>query len=85
MTSDSYLKVNFTGMHIFYVGANSKLHTNFRNNILNKCAMPRSWASKNTLAGIEKQLGRVPFNRLYRYRIVSTFNRDDYWFDSHAY
>ena len=85
VTSDGYLKINFTGMRIFYVGANSKPHANFRNIFLNKCAMSRSWANKNTLTGIEKQLGRVPFNRLYRYRIVPTFNRDDYWFDSHAY
>ena len=34
---------------------------------------------------LERDLGKLPFKRLYRYRIISTFNRDDYWIDKKAY
>ena len=27
----------------------------------------------------------MPYRKLYKFRSASTFNRDDYWFDHHAY
>ena len=34
---------------------------------------------------LERDLGKLSFKRHYRYRIISTFNRDDYWIDENAY
>ena len=27
----------------------------------------------------------MPYRKLYKFRLALTFNRDDYWFDHHAY
>ena len=83
--SDGYLRVNFNGERILYVGASSNLHKNFCKNFLSKCARPVLWALASSMRNLQKDLGRVPFTRVYRYRIISTFNRDDYWFDENAF
>ena len=87
VTADGYLKVNYTRDHIFYIGGNN-LHKNFNQNfvdILGKCCRPQSWVDKGAVRGIEKELGRIPYRRLLKYRLVTTFNRDDYWFDSNGF
>ena len=40
ITSEGYLRVNFNGERILYVGASGSLHKSFRKNVLSKCAQP---------------------------------------------
>ena len=84
-TSEGYLRVNFNGERILYVGTSSNLHKIFRKNFLGKCAQPVAWALTSSMRHLERDLGKLPFKRLHRYRIISTFNRDDYWIDENAY
>ena len=78
ITSEGYLRVNFNGERILYVGGSSNLHKNFRKKFLGKCAQPVAWALTSSMNHLERGLGKLPFKRLYTYRIISTFNRDDY-------
>ena len=85
ITSDGYLRVNFKGPHLSYVGATSNFHKKYHQNFLGKCTRPMSWSLTNSMTNLKKDLGRIPFKRLYRYRIMSTLNRDDYSMDGDAY
>ena len=66
ITLDGYLRVNFNGERILYVGASSNLHKNFRKNFLSKCAKPVAWALASSMNNLEKDLGRLPFKGVYR-------------------
>ena len=85
ITSEGYLRANFNGERILYIGASSNLHKSFRKNFLGKCTQPVAWALTSSMRHLERGLGKLPFKRLYRYRIISTFNRDDYWIDENAH
>ena len=84
-TSEGYLRVNFNGERILYVGASSNLHKSFHKKFLGKCAQPVAWTLMSSMRHLERDLGKLSFKRHYRYRIISTFNRDDYWIDENAY
>ena len=82
--SSGYLKVNYTGRQTIYVG-NNELHTNFSGNFLGKCCRPNSWINKYRARNLIKQIGRIPYIKLYKYDLISTLNRSDYWFDTFAF
>ena len=82
--SNGYLKVNYTGRQTIYVG-NNELHTNFSDNFLGKCCRPNSWINKYRARNLIKQIGRIPYIKLYKYDLISTLNRSDYWFDTFAF
>ena len=56
ITLDGYLRVNFNGKRILYVGASSNLHKNFRKNFLSKCAQPVAWVLASSMNNLEKDL-----------------------------
>ena len=82
--SNGFLKVKYTGRQIIYVG-NNKLHTNFLDNFLGKCCRPNGSVNKYRARNLIKQIGRIPYIKLYKYDLISTLNRSDYWFDTFAF
>ena len=82
--SHGKLRVNFVSHYNFYVGGNSSLHINFANNFLGKSCEYMGVVDKDSMLGVDK-LGKIPYKKLHQYRLLSTFNRDDYWFDENAY
>ena len=66
ITSDGYLRVNFNGKRVFFVGASSNFHKKFRQNFLSKCSKPVAWSITSSMGNFEIDFGKVPFNRLYR-------------------
>ena len=85
VTGTGHLRINWKGNRDFYVGDHSNLHLRFNCNFLSKCCKPMGAVPKSYFENIEKQLGRIPFKTFYKYRMISTFNRSDYWFDENAY
>ena len=82
--SNGFLKVKYTGRQTIYVG-NNKLHTNFLDNFLGKCCRPNGSVNKYRARNLIKQIGRIPYIKLYKYDLISTLNRSDYWFDTFAF
>ena len=85
VTGTGHLRINWTGSRDFYVGDNRNLHVRFNRKFLSKFCKPMGEVPKSYFENIDKQLGRIPFKMFYKYRMISTFNRSDYWFDENAY
>ena len=85
VNEEGYLTVNYGQHKYVYVGTN-KLRNNFSQKFLGKCSSPAgSVTAFNASIYNVSDIARIPYLRLYKYKITTTFNRDDYWFDSHAY
>ena len=82
--SDGYLRINWAAKKVFYLGYNNPLKTNFSRNFLGKCCRPLGSIKRSNLKNYA-QLGKCPFKVLYMFQIISTLNRDDYWFDRMTY
>ena len=84
VTDDGYLRVNYSPRRYFYVG--KQLKDSFSQNFISKCARPASsidYFNKNIYRTTDT--GQVPYLKLWRYLMISTFPSDNYWFDSNAY
>ena len=82
--SDGYLRINWAAEKVFYLGHSNPLKTNFSWNFLGKCCRPLGSIKRSTLKNYS-QLGKCPFKVLYMFQIISTLNRDDYWFGPMTY
>ena len=80
-------RINYTAQHVLIVGANNKFCRNFNKTFLGKCAKPVGYIEKEKGYGIGMvaSLGRIPYRTMYAYRLISTLNRSDYWFNEDAY
>ena len=82
--SNGYLKINWAAEKVFYLGYSNPLKTNFSWNLLGKCCRPLGSIKRSALKNYS-QLGECPFKVLYMFQIISTLNRDDYWFGPTTY
>ena len=84
VTDDGYLRVNYSPRRYFYVG--KQLKESFSQNFISKCARPASSIDYfNINIYRTTDTGQVPYLKLWRYLMISTFPSDNYWFDSNAY
>ena len=77
--SNGYLRVNYTGRQTIYIGNNS-LHNYFSDNFLGECCRPDGSVNKYRARNFVRQI-----ETLYKYQLISTLNRSDYWFDTYAF
>ena len=77
---DGFLTVNYGIRKHFYVG--NDLANNFSHNLIKLCARPNGSISKRNIDIYARKTGLIiPYKRLYRYTLISTFPSDNVWFD----
>ena len=84
ITEDGYLTVNFAYRKHFYVG--EQLKNSYQDNFISKCAKPNGQISNRNISIYDTtDIGTIPYIRLYRYTLTSTFLTDNIWFNDLSY
>ena len=77
---DGFLTVNYAPRKHFYVG--DELARGFSHNLIRLCARPNGSIKKINIDIYARKTGLIiPYKRLYRYTLISTFPSDNVWFD----
>ena len=78
---DGYVRINYTGKRILIVAPNSNFHKAFNKFFFGKFLQPAGPVIAGRGYGLNLDKLKMPFNVYMAYRVISTLNRDDYFFD----